>query len=515
MQISRAYKYTDYAILSVALINITLHLLVINNLEYHRDELLYFALGEHPAAGYASVPPLIGWVAWLMQSIFGYSLFAVRLFPALLSGVMVILISAIAKEMGGGNYARILAAIGITIAIFALRTFSLFQPVHIDLIFWTLIFYIILRYINSSSDNYLIVLGAVAGLSLLNKYLIGILFFSLLIVIPFTQHKKILTNKKFWLGIGLGFIFFLPNLIWQIVNGLPVINHMAELNRTQLVNVDKGTFLMEQIIAPAAASVLSIAGILYLFVNKNARKFRLIGLVVLLVIFLLLALRGKSYYTIGIFPVLIAAGAVSFDRMLKNLWLKILLPLVLVLLTIPILPIGLPVYKSAGLIKYFNKLETKHGIEIGRRFEDGTIHSLPQDYADMLGWEELTSIAARAYNMVVDKKACFIYCENYGQAGAITIIGKKYGLPEAVSFNGSFRYWIPEKFDPDITSFIYINDELGDDVKALFRKITVVGSIKNPDAREFGTNVYLCQDPVESFNYFWTERLKRLRNGID
>ena len=76
-----------------------------------------------------------------------------------------------------------------------------------------------------------------------------------------------------------------------------------------------------------------------------------------------------------------------------------------------------------------------------------------------------------------DKNAAFIYCENYGQAGAITIIGKKYGLPEAVSFNESFLYWFPEKFDPDITSFIYINDELGDDVQQLFGKITKVGSI--------------------------------------
>ena len=48
-------------------------------------------------------------------------------------------------------------------------------------------------------------------------------------------------------------------------------------------------------------------------------------------------------------------------------------------------------------------------------------------------------------------------------------------------------------FDPDITSFIYINDEMGKDVKLLFNKITEVGKISNPDAREFGTTVYLCQ----------------------
>lgn len=104
----------------------------------------------------------------------------------------------------------------------------------------------------------------------------------------------------------------------------------------------------------------------------------------------------------------------------------------------------------------------------------------------------------------------FIYCENYGQAGAITVIGKKYGLPEAVCFSESFRCWVPERFDPDIKSFIYINDELGTDVAKLFNKIDSIGSISDPDAREFGTTVWLCESPVMSFNEFWTERLSRL-----
>jgi hypothetical protein len=145
------------------------------------------------------------------------------------------------------------------------------------------------------------------------------------------------------------------------------------------------------------------------------------------------------------------------------------------------------------------------------RFEDNSIHSLPQDYADMLGWEELTEITNEAWQIVTDKKAAFIYCENYGHAGAITVIGKKYGLPEAICFSESFRYWIPQKFDPDITSMVYINDEPGDDVRQVFRKITKIGSISNPDAREFGTAVYLCEDPVDSFNKFWQLRIKDLK----
>jgi hypothetical protein len=500
-------KY-NWLIFLLAIINVALHLYFAKNLEYHRDELLYFSLGMHPAFGYATVPPVIGWIAWLMQAVFGNSVFAVRLFPALMSGAMVFLISAIAKELGGSVYARILAAIGIMVSVFGLRTFLLFMPVHIDLMLWTLLFYLIIRYINTSSDKYLILIGITAGIALLNKYLIGLLLLILLIIIPFTRYRTIFRNKKFYLGLLAGFIVFLPNLIWQIVNGLPVINHLGELARTQLVNVSKASFLIDQLASPGAASILTIAGIIYLLSSGEARKFRFLGLTVISVIITLMLLQGKSYYTQGVFPLLIAAGAVAWEKVLKTKLSGIIFVFLILILTWPILPIGVPVYKKDKMVGYFKYLKTRYGMDFMCRFEDNSIHSLPQDYADMLGWKELAAIADKAWDMIPDKKAAFIYCENYGQAGAITIIGKKYGLPEAVCFNESFRYWIPRKFNPDIKSLVYINDEPGDDIKQLFRKISKVGSISDPDAREFGTSVYLCEDPVSSFNEFWTARIK-------
>jgi 4-amino-4-deoxy-L-arabinose transferase-like glycosyltransferase len=143
-------NYVNIIIVFLAFLNAAIHLIFSNNLEFHRDELLYFSLGQHPALGYATVPPMIGWVAWLMQNTFGYSLFAIRFFPAVLGGLMVFLISAIAKELGGSGYSRILAAVGIIVSVFGLRTFLLFQPVHIDLMLWTLLFYLIIKYINTT-----------------------------------------------------------------------------------------------------------------------------------------------------------------------------------------------------------------------------------------------------------------------------------------------------------------------------------------------------------------------------
>lgn len=501
-------NHSGIVIFLLAVINVALHLYVSDNLEYHRDELLYFSLGLHPAAGYATVPPMIGWIAGIMQSIFGNSVFAVRLFPALMSGVMVYLVAAIARELGGSGYARILAATGFLVSIIGLRSFLFFMPVHIDIFFWTLIFYLIVRYINTSSDKYLLLLGITSGAAMLNKYLPGLLILILLLIVPFTRYRTIFTRRQFLIGLLAGFIVFLPNLIWQIVHGLPVLNHMAELERTQLANVDRTAFIIEQFIIPGMASVLTIAGIIHLFAGRHAWQYRFLGIVVLAVILALMMMRGKNYYTMGVFPFLMASGAVAWEMMLKRKWTRITLILFLVLLTIPSAPIGIPLFGPQKLAGYFDDLKKNYKMDFVCRFEDGSVRALPQDYADMIGWEELAGLAAGAWSRIEDKNAAFIFCENYGHAGAVTIIGKKYGLPEAVSFNESFRYWIPLVFNPDITSAVYINSELGDDVGQIFGKITKVGSISNTLSREYGTSVWLLEEPLGSFNAFWLESIK-------
>ena len=501
--------FKDPIIVLIALLSVIIHLLVANNLEYHRDELLYFSLGMHPAAGYNSVPPLTGWIAWIIQNIFGYSVFAVRLFPAILGGALIILVASLARELGGSGYAAFLSSVGLLISIFFQRTYFLFQPVHIEIFLWTLIIYLIVKYINSKNENLLILLGAVAGIAVLNKYLAGLLLLGLLVIIPFTEYRYVFKKKKFLIGIAVGFLVFLPNLMWQIYNGFPVFRHMSELYDTQLVHMDAPLFLTEQLLSPFTGSVITVAGLIFFLTSGRMKNFRFLGLLSLFVIIGLMFLKGKSYYTLGVFPLLIGSGAVAYEQWISRNLIRVLFPLILILFSLPVVPIGIPVFKTAGLIEYFKVQDDKYGIDLGRRFEDGTIHSLPQDYADMLGWMELTSIADSAYRMVRDKDACIIYAENYGQAGAITVIGKKYGLPEAISFSESFQYWYPERFDPEITSVIYINDEEpGDDVKALFSKVTRVGSISNPHAREFGTAVYLFEEPTQSFNKFWEERTR-------
>ncbi len=503
-------KGKNIILIFIGLISIVIHLFFNRHFEYHRDELLYFSMGQHLAFGYATVPPLVAFMAFISKSVFGYSLYSVRFFPAIFSAILVYITSLIAKELKGGNWSQVVAGVGAAGSSVLVTIFGLFTPIYMDVFFWTLIFYLVLRYINTRSDKYLIFLGISTGLAFLNKYSIIFLLVSLLIVLPFTRYKNIFTKRAFYYSMLLSLLIALPNILWQIGHNFQVIDHMKELHDSQLVNVNRLSFLFEQLILPLPLTLLIIPGIIYFSASKQFSQYKFLLIVSALVILLFLIFRGKSYYTAGILPFFIVCGALFFERYFKKELLRIFLLALLIFLSCLLLPLGIPVYNPQKMVRYYDSYEKITGTDVLRRDEDGIYRSLPQLYADMLGWQELTEITSRAWQQVDNKKNCIIYCENYGQAGAINIIGKKYGLPEPVSFCDAFRYWFPGEFDNKITEFIYINKELGDDVNDLFEDIKEIGRIENRMAIEYNVQVYLCKNPRSSFNKFWSERVKNL-----
>lgn len=504
-------KTTKLTVITLALINVAVHLFFYNQLEYHRDELLYFSLGKHPDFGFATVPPLIGWLATLMEQTIGFSLFAVKLLPAILGGVFTYLVALISKELGGKSYAQILAAVCFMFTPIFMLAWSLFQPVPFDIFFWSLSFYWIIKYINTEQEKWLYWLGLTIGFALLNKYLFTLLLLSIILILPFTKHRNLFKNKAFYISIGIALLIFLPNIIWQWLHDFPVFNHLSELNETQLQQVNRFSFLVEQISMFYVGFIIAVFGLIYLFINKQ-KNYVIIGLATIIVFVSLLILRGKSYYTAGIYPVLIASGAAMIELLTKTRVLKVAILLVIIVFTIPLLPYGLPIYNPTKLVDYFDTMESI-GIDVGRNYDDGTKHELPQDYADMQGWEELTLLVKNAYDKANHKEAVLIFCENYGLAGAVSVIGEKYGLPDPLSFAESFIYWIPNEFKPDIQSFIYVNDNLGGDIQELFSEITEIGRIENKLSREYQTQVYLCEKPNRPFNDFWKEVINELNNA--
>jgi hypothetical protein len=125
-------------------------------------------------------------------------------------------------------------------------------------------------------------------------------------------------------------------------------------------------------------------------------------------------------------------------------------------------------------------------------WEDGKNHPLPQDFADMLGWNEMASKTSAIYQRLPDslKKNTEIYCYNYGEAGALLFYSKQYPFPEILSRSSSFELWYPKVMKA--TSLIIISDDdpPRNTERVMLNHIQLMDSITNPLARECGSKIY-------------------------
>ncbi len=474
--------------------------------ELQRDEFLHLDLGKHLAWGYTSVPPVTSWIAYLILML-GNSVFWIKFFPALFGVLTMVTVWKITEELKGGLFALALGAVAVTFsAIFRLNT--LFQPNSLDVLCWTLLYFTLIKYVNTSNSKWLWILAVVFAIGFLNKYSIAFLAAGLFPAVLLTEHRKWFGQKAIYTAMGLAFLLILPNLIWQYQHDFLVFKHMEELRRTQLVNVNRLDFLKDQTLFFINSLLIIAIALLGFIIYPPFKKYRFIPLSTLFTLLLFTYFRAKSYYAIGLYPVLLGFGAVYLERLLSHDWKRYLRPVAIViplLLFIPILKIAFPIYAPAEIVAR-QDVYKKFGM---LRWEDGKDHDLPQDYADMLGWKELARKVDAVYGQIPDKKHVLVICDNYGLAGAINYYSK-YKDIAAVSFNADYKYWF--NLQADITTVISVKTAHNEDLQnkgdhSLFNKIVLAGKIENKFAREKGTCIFLMTGPKTSINNIIQERL--------
>jgi len=494
--------------ISLVVVKLLIHFLTSTNYELHRDEMLYFTMGSHLSWGFASTPPLMSFLSFLIKCLFGYHEFYVKLFPALAGASILLLIALSVRELGGGLFAVFTGCLGFLISTAMLRSSSLFMPVIFELFFWTLLLFFLLRLVHRQDPRYWTAIGISFGLAFLNKYSVLFLGFSVFAAILISEHRRLLLSKYLFYGILAALIIMLPNILWQINHKFPVITHMSELYRTQLNYVSKQTFLLEQVLMNIASILIWITGFIVLLFSKPAKKFRLFAYILLLVVFLFLVSKGKPYYTLGAYPILFAFGGYFLEKNFTGKMALVARGMVIYsfLTSLFLVPMGLtvlPRQKMADYCAFFSKYVTKAPM----RNENNEYTPLPQDYMDMSGWNEMAGLVAVAYNRLdsLQQKDCILFANNYGQAGALDFYGKKYHLPDAVSVNDSYIFWAPDSLVA--RNFIVTDGHLGD-IPRLFNQYTVIGEINDPYSRENGLKVFLCQNPTPLLNDFFKKRIR-------
>lgn len=502
-------KKDKYILPAFILLKFVLQYFAINPVyELHRDEYLHLDLGRHLAWGYTSVPPLTGLISSVIL-LLGKSVFWVKFFPALFGALVIWVVWKIVEELNGGLFAKSLAATGVLFSVFV-RINILYQPNSVDFLCWTLLFFTLLKYFKTSENRWLYFSALVFALGILNKYNIGFLLLGLVPAVLITPKRDVFKNKHLWLAALLALVLVLPNIIWQINHGLPVVTHMKTLVSTQLVNVDRTGFLTEQLGFFAGSLLLILLAFLSFFTYQPHKTYRVFLYTFVFTMVIFTYLRAKAYYAIGLYPVFIAFGSVYLEKLLSHGWLRYLrIPAILtpVLVFIPIIPIMLPVYSPEQILEK-KELFDKYGVN---RWEDGKVHNLPQDYADMLGWKELANLVDSAFTLVDDKEHTIIHCDNYGEAGAINYYSAQ-NYTEALSINADYIFWYPlDKFEIKNVILVQFRDD--DDPernreRAFFEEVSLVGSIQNPNAREAGTCVYLLKGAKVSVNNILREEIE-------
>lgn len=461
--------------------------------DLQRDEYLHLDQAHHLAWGYLSVPPVTSWFSYIIWQL-GNDVFWIRFFPCLFGALTLLIVWKTTEELKGGLFACILAATALLFSAI-MRINMLFQPNSFDVLAWVFLGFSLIKYTNSQSNKWLYIAAFMFSIGFLNKYNIVFLLVGLVPALALTKQRSIFTNKHLYYAAVLSIVLILPNLIWQYNNNFPVLHHMKLLSESQLEKVNRADFIKEQVLFFIGSLYVLIAALIALFFYRPFQKFRFYAYVFFIVLIVYTYLKAKAYYAIGLYPVYFAFGAVYLEYVLQNSWKKYLKPITIalpVLLFIPIAKIAFPLYGPAEI----KEITDRHKSLGLTRWEDGKDHDLPQDFADMLAWKDMACIAEAAYNQVKNNGNTIVWCDNYGQAGAINYYVTDKNI-QAYSLSADYIDWLPA--NKEINNIILVQEVNDDDKdrkreKELFESVSFYGEVKNPYSRENGTRIYILKE---------------------
>ncbi len=461
---------------------------------YFRDELYYLACADHLDAGYVDQPPLSIFVLALSRLIFGDSLFALRLLPAVAGAALVFLTGQLARLLGGGRTAQVLAALGALISPILLAFGTIYSMNALDLLFWTLAAYLSLRLVRTHEPRFWMGLGLVIGLGALNK--ISMIWFGAGLVagILLSPYRTMLRSRWAVVAAGIAVLCFLPFALWNVAHDFAHLEFIRNATAGKYGGLSPFTFLRDQLLLHNPVSIpLWGAGLVFLLVHRAGSPYRYLGIAFLIVTGILIANgHSKGEYLAAAFPMVFAAGGVMIERWTssrRTRWISPVYGTLLLAAGIALAPVVVPVLSVEQYIRYASTIGIAPSTAEGHRLKD-----LPQFYADMFGWPEKAAAVAEVYYRLSpeERAKCAIYADNYGRCGAIDFFGKHYGLPKSIGGHNNYWIWGPRNYTGEV--MIVLGGALRD-MQEAFEVVQVAGTVSCTYCipYEDSLSIYLCR----------------------
>lgn len=399
---------------------------------FHRDELYFLVAGDRPAWGYVDQPPLTPLLARASATFFGDTPAGLRVVATLLACAAVVVVALVARELGGGRGAQVMAACcaGASGLVFALG--HMVNTASFDMLAWLVISLLVLRLLRTRDPRWYLAIGAVVGVGLENKRLVALLVLGLLLAVLAVGPRRML--RTWWLAAGaaVALALALPNLWWEAAHGWPQLTVAARISQREAAE-NRVMFVPLQILQLSPLFVpIWVAGLVRLWRDPAIRWARAFAVAYPLLVAVTLLLGGRSYYVLPLLMVVMAAGAEPAVRWARRGLAgrsglagrrRILAAMVLVaavvnlVVTLPVLP---PTAVSA-------------------------VNGINDAQGEQIGWPRMVSTVAQVwYQIPPEQRArAVILTHNYGEAGAVARYGPGQGLPPAYAAHMSYADWGP------------------------------------------------------------------------
>ncbi len=471
-----------------------LHLLTNSRYGFHRDELQFLSDALHLDWGFVAYPPLTPFLERISIAIFGFSLVGLRLFSVLAQAGVVIAAGLMARALGGSRFAQVTAALAVALSPIALFEGTEFQYTTFEQFAWVLATYGVVRLLTDEDERWWLWIGAFSGVGLMAKYTVAFFIAGLLLGMMLTPARRFLASRWFVFGCAITLLIVLPNLIWQARHGFISLHFLEHIHARDLRigRASAKDFWVFQAIAceNVFALPLTIAGLIAAW---RITRYRAISIAFIATILLFAISKGRGYYTGSIFPVIVAFGAVAM-----TLWLSSLRPLarrsIFAILWAGILVAG--AYASAMLIP----LASNGPLKAFALARSG-------DLREEHGWDTFIQTLAQIRDTFPpdQRGAVGIVTANYGEQGAVEVLGRRYSLPEPIGLTNS--EWLRGYPAPPPTSLI-VTGLNADDANEEFTNCRLAAHVPYPpgmnnEESKYHPDIFLCGPPRLPWPEFW------------
>jgi len=479
-------------VLAIALLFGVAHMLTNGQYGFHRDEWQFLSDAQHLDWGFVPYPPLTAALEWVGLKLFGLSLVGLRLFSVLAQVLVIFASGMMARDLGGGRRAQMFAALAVALSPLPLFEATEFQYSSFDLLWWVLLAWCVVRLLRDDEPRWWVAIGIVAGLGMQTKYSIAFQLAGVLAGVLLTNPRRHLASGWFWAGGAVALLIVAPNLVWLIRHDFISYHFLQAIHARDVHQGRADGFVRDQFLLNANlfAAPVWLAG---LFACFRERRYRLLGWMYVVPLLLFGFAQGRFYYVCGAYPVLLAMGAVVGERWLRGLR--------------PAWRVGIATLAFAGVIGV--------GIFAALRIVPIAASGPLRDYAlrhngdlrEEIGWNELVAqVAAIRDALPADQQADLgIAVGNYGEYGAIALLGPRYHLPVPIGTVNSA--WLRGYPHPPPTTLIVLGNSR-ERVDQLLTHCRVAGhttnalGVDNEESRDH-PDIFVCGPARGPWSELW------------